>query len=102
MNSQLEKVANAMFDGKIPELWAAKSYPSLKPLGSYIKDLVRRLIFLKSKPHFRSEVLLFSFLVLAWIEKGQPKKFWLSGFFFTQSFLTGALQNFVLIFSCFY
>jgi len=76
MSSDLESLANAVMVQQIPPLWAAKSYPSLKPLGSYIGDLVARLAFFQN-----------------WIDKGTPTNYWVSGFFFTQSFLTGTLQN---------
>jgi dynein heavy chain len=36
MSSELENMANNVFDGLVPSLWAAKAYPSLKPMGSWV------------------------------------------------------------------
>ena len=116
MSSDLEDVYVSMTIGKVPAVWAAKSYPSLKPLGSYITDLLARYVY----THIRDgsmyllirenaiycthpPALCCSMIGVCvcvcvtcrlkffqdWIEHGTPVVFWISGFYFTQSFLTG-------------
>ena len=77
MSADLEKVGNSLFDNRVPDLWKNVSYPSLKPLAQWIDDFIARLSFMQD-----------------WINNSAPQVFWISGFFFTQSFLTGTMQNY--------
>ncbi|XP_012666455.1 dynein heavy chain 6, axonemal [Otolemur garnettii] len=76
MSEEMEKVYNSFLNNQVPSLWSNTAYPSLKPLGSWVKDLILRTAF-----------------VDLWLKRGQPKSYWISGFFFPQGFLTGTLQN---------
>jgi len=46
MSSDLELVFDGVFDNKVPEIWHKASYPSLKPMGSWIINLIERLTFM--------------------------------------------------------
>ncbi|XP_072807658.1 dynein axonemal heavy chain 6 isoform X2 [Vicugna pacos] len=76
MSEEMEKVYNSFLNNQVPSLWSSTAYPSLKPLGSWVKDLILRTASMD-----------------LWLKRGQPKSFWISGFFFPQGFLTGTLQN---------
>nr|KAJ3421411.1 Dynein heavy chain 1, axonemal [Polyrhizophydium stewartii] len=77
LSESLETLCNSMYINQVPALWAAKAYPSLKTLASWVVDLVLRCEFIQK-----------------WIDQGIPNVFWISGFFFPQAFLTGTLQNY--------
>ncbi|XP_054276499.1 dynein axonemal heavy chain 6-like [Macrosteles quadrilineatus] len=76
MSEQLEEVYTSFLNNQVPKLWAKTAYPSLKSLGSWIRDLELRLDFISM-----------------WVKWGQPNSFWLSGLFFPQGFMTGCLQT---------
>jgi dynein heavy chain len=77
MSVELEAMSKALTVQKIPDLWQAHAYPSLKPLGPWVVELKQRITFLQD-----------------WIDNGIPSVFWIPGFFFPQAFMTGNLQNY--------
>ena len=77
MDANLEGLSKAMLNNTLPVLWAKVSYPSLKPLSSYIAELLDRLAFFQS-----------------WLDDGPPVVFQMPHFFFVQAFMTGVMQNY--------
>jgi len=45
MSLELELMYNSFLNSKVPENWAKVAYPSLKPLGSWVDDFVKRVEF---------------------------------------------------------
>ena len=46
MNEQLEKTYNSFMNNQVPTQWSNAAYPSLKTLGSWVKDLQLRCDFI--------------------------------------------------------
>ncbi|XP_061882783.1 dynein axonemal heavy chain 6 [Entelurus aequoreus] len=76
MSEEMDMIYTSFVNNQVPSHWSNCSYPSLKSLAGWIKDLNLRIYFIES-----------------WITRGHPKSFWISGFFFPQGFLTAVLQN---------
>jgi len=71
----LEAVADSALAGKVPGAWMF-AYPSLKPLGAWMPDLVARCTQFTD-----------------WADTAMPKCFWLSGFTYPSGMLTAMLQT---------
>lgn len=74
ISADQEAIFSSLFAGQVPKAWLF-AYPSLKPLGSWMPDLVDRIQ-----------------LFTDWGFLGVPKVFWLGGFTYPTSFLTSLLQ----------
>lgn len=77
MSEELDQMYNSILINKVPEKWAEHAYPSLKPLSSWIENLIERITFIRS-----------------WLTKGKIREFWMPCFFFPQGFLTATLQEY--------
>ncbi len=75
MSADLDAIFHALANNKVPALYL-KAYPSLKPLGSWTRDLQQRLHQIRS-----------------WIVGTYPKTYWLAGFTYPSCFLTAVLQT---------
>ncbi len=75
ISSELEMVFNSLFVARVPEMWS-NAYPSLKPLGPWVRDLAVRIDQLRN-----------------WADVALPKVFWLAGFTFPSGFLTALQQS---------
>ena len=75
MSADLDLIFDALNNGKVPSQWL-KTYPSLKPLGNWTRDLLLRIDQLRH-----------------WINNGYPHVYWLSGFTYPTGFLTAVLQT---------
>jgi dynein heavy chain len=76
MSEDLDSMYSSLMNSQVPAIWHKISYPSLKPLGSWMRDLNRRVAFMSN-----------------WLMNGNPACYWISGFFYPQSFITGVLQT---------
>lgn len=75
MSATLEEMYDAFLKQKVPESWTKIAYPCLKPLNSWVADMIARIEFMGR-----------------WLTNGAPGCFWLPSFFFPQGFMTAAMQ----------
>ena len=75
MSADLDQIFDALYNAKVPPAWL-KTFPSLKALGPWTRDLLQRIEQLSK-----------------WIEEGYPRVYWLSGFTYPTGFLTAVLQT---------
>ncbi|KAF4798840.1 Dynein-1-alpha heavy chain, flagellar inner arm I1 complex [Turdus rufiventris] len=75
MSSELDDVAQALFNGQIPGIWRRLAPDTLKTLGNWI-------IF------FRARYDQYT----SWVSEGEPEVMWLSGLHIPESYLTALVQ----------
>ncbi|KAI8473051.1 MAG: flagellar outer dynein arm heavy chain beta [Monoraphidium minutum] len=77
VSEPMERLMRALATDSVPASWRNLAYPSLRPLGSWLSNLLARATQLTE-----------------WTaDLGVPKAVWLSGLFNPQSFLTAVMQT---------
>lgn len=77
MSEPMERLMHSLANDAVPSSWRNLAYPSLRPLGSWLMNLLARCQQLTE-----------------WTtDLGLPKVVWLSGLFNPQSFLTAVMQT---------
>jgi dynein heavy chain len=61
MSPALEAICSSLVAGKVPASWVKVSYPSLKPLASYVAHLLNRIKFLEVRNY--SEFIQLTYLI---------------------------------------
>jgi len=75
LSADLVEALDALYDGRVPPQWTAKSWES-SGMGTWFTGLVQRYEQLRK-----------------WLDSGRPKSYWMTGFFNAQGFLTATLQE---------
>jgi len=76
ITSELEVIMQSFAENKVPEMWSF-AYFSLKPLGSWVRDLTERYGFFTE-----------------WVQSGAHTCFWISSFTFPNAFTTALMQRY--------
>lgn len=77
MSVELEDMYNQFILRRVPKNWAFYGYLSLKPLGSWFVDFLKRIEFMSR-----------------WVAEGKLPSYWVSSFYFPQGFMTAVLQTY--------
>ncbi len=83
-----ENIYASFLSQKIPQCWESVSYPSQKPLGFWVKNLLKRTAFFSHWSRIMIEFVEGKSPVM------NPYSVWLSGFFFPQGLLAAISQNY--------
>lgn len=65
MSKELDSMYTCFLNYQVPANWSKVAYPSLKPLSSWVADLIARVDFIRN-----------------WLVYDKPMSYWLVAFFF--------------------
>ena len=76
ISEPMEGLMRALYDDRCPPTWAARAWPSMRPLGSWLADMLQRQ---RQLAEWTADL-------------ATPKVTWISGLFNPQAFLTAVMQ----------